>query len=227
MKTFGIIVVGFSLIFASCNDFDEPVFVENQSIDVVIDDEAINETSPFGKEDEIEFLDCNGNVILFGDLQQKSISEMMGSPFSTYSSDNVKTIIGYTSKIYMNSKAVFFPEQPLDKRLHRGVYYTENYYTYICEIKVDKGSTITIPTSFDDSWPMGMKPSNQSEYGYEIFGPVSADANYETYQLRTIIGEITHNLAGQELGFTSYLPFRVGNPSTDLIFKYVAIKIEW
>lgn len=227
MKSLSIIAVGFSFIFVSCNDLDEPNLVDNQFIDTVVEDELFNQSRSSEKENEIEFLDCYGKVIGFGDSQQKCTSEMIDSPFSTYSSDNVVTLNGYTSKVYMNSKTVVFPEQPLDERLHRGVYYLEKCYTYIYEIKVAKGSSITIPTSFDNSWPTGMKPSNQSENGYEIFGPISTDANYDTYQLQTIIREISHNLAGQELGFTSYLPFRVGNPSTDLIFKYVAIKIEW
>lgn len=206
---------------------NESDLVDNQSAGAVMEYEAFNQSRSTEKENEIDFLDCYGNIIGSGDSQQKSATEMIDSSFSTYSSDNVVTLKGYTSKVYMKSKTVIFPEQPLDKRLHRGVYYVEKYYTYIYEIKVAKGATVTIPTSFDDSWPTGMKPSNQSENGYEIFGPISTDANYDTYQLQTIIRDISHNLSGQELGFTSYLPFRVGNPSTDLIFKYVAIKIEW
>lgn len=69
MKSLSIIVVSFSLIFVSCNDFDELNLNDNQVIHSRLDEGALNESRSPEMENEVEFLDCYGNIIGFGDSQ--------------------------------------------------------------------------------------------------------------------------------------------------------------
>lgn len=171
---------------------------------------------------------CNVNGR--GDIiQQSGISSMMSSneaiePFA----DSPITVVGYTSKEYMDSEVMVFSQQPVDNRLSPFTYYIQDYYTYIYRITVPHGATITIPNAsqISDTWPTGMNPDNQSLPGYKV-DFISGGANGDVYEFSTIIREISYNASGQYLGFTAYLPFRVGNPATDLIWKYTVSDTDW
>lgn len=214
------------LLLTSCNDAYENGPLSDDSLHATPKMKLPTYTS-----DSIDYVDEFG--IIIPQFEQRSITNstvdtLTTDKFTTYSSDNVITVYGYTSKEYMTSKITIFTAQPYDKRLHAMVYYKEDYYKYKYRFTVPKGAGIVCPTDFDNNWPTGMKPSNQSINGYELSEPLFSNASGDTYEFSTIIKEISYNASGQYLGFTSYLPFRVGNPSKDLVFKYIVIAdIEW
>ena len=142
-------------------------------------------------------------------------------------SSGLTTLVGYTSKEKLSSGKLVFTSQPDDKRLQANTYYLYDTYCYKYKITVSHGATVIVPQNFDSSWKTGNKPSNEDAIGYELSDILSSSAQGDTYELRTIIREVAYNLSGQYLGFTAYLPFRVGNPATDLIFKYKEENIEW
>lgn len=218
MKILFIPLFGLLITLTSCSNEDEPFIVNNDNSNI--------QSRSIQALDSVIHVDAYGNIIYPNIPNTLSIDRQEDS-FSTYASDNVVSVIGYTSKVYMNSKVMTFTSQPLDNRLSAWTYYIEDYYTYIYKITVPHNYSVAIPTSFSSSWATGVKPSDQTQIGYELYGPLTTSVNGDTYEMRTIIREISKNSSGQSLGFTAYLPFRVGNPSTDLLFKYAVSNIEW
>lgn len=218
MKKLFFLFVGSLIAFSSCTNEDEPLVVNS--------DCPIIQSRSAQPSDSVVYVDALGDII-YPNIASPYSLDLQDDSFSTYASDNVVSVVGYTSKSYINSKVMVFTSQPQDNRLSAWTYYIEDYYTYIYKITVPHGHSVAIPTSFDSSWATGVKPSDQSQIGYELVGPLTTGSNGDTYEMRTIIREVSKNSSGQSLGFTAYLPFRVGNPSTDLLFKYAVSDIDW
>lgn len=210
---FTIIFCSFTLLM-SCNN-EDPMLNTDDSIQQPRANELIS--------DSICINDENGDII---NPVANPTSKGTETDITPFSSDNVITVVGYTAKTYMKSEVTVFSKQPVDNRLSPYVYYIQDYYTYIYRVTIPHDATLIIPSNFDETWATGMQPDNQSLIGYNKY-LISQSTNGDVYELRTIIREISYNSSGQYLGFTSYLPFRVGNPATDLIFKYSILEIEW
>lgn len=119
-----------------------------------------------------------------------------------------------------------FSSQPNDSRLQPFTYYLGYKYHYKYRITIHHEASLVLPTEFTSDSRTGNKPSNENLVGYDQY-KISESAEGDVYDLVTVIQDISYNISGQYLGFTSYIPFRVGNPSTDIIFKYHWIKTDW
>ena len=190
-------------LFCSCNKTEEPNNPNDDAI-LIVDskgipiNKSISHTTPFSIKDV---------------LYDNSVKPI--------------TLYGYTSKELVESgKKLMFTTTPEDNRLDANVIYLYDTYCYKYQITIEHDASLVIPNSYKDTWATGFKIGTTNEIGYDKV-LISKSAQGDIYELRTCIIEVSHNASGQYLGFTAYLPFRVGNPSTDLKFQYYVETVEW
>lgn len=188
--------------------------------------------------DSVTVLNEKGCVAFHDSSLIEQKSKNLGLRFDTFEEDFQKiaprnievggpyTLVGYSSKELISTGSLMFSSQPDDPRLQPFTYYLGYKYHYKYRITIPHGASLVLPTEFTSDSRTGNKPSNENLVGYDQY-KISESAEGDVYDLVTVIQDISYNISGQYLGFTSYIPFRVGNPSTDIIFKYHWIKTDW
>ena len=145
---------------------------------------------------------------------------------SSSSSSGVIKAVGYTNQYKLSTGTCVFTNLPKNHPLRNYIYYPYTRYIFGNRVTIPHGASISIPTGeFPSDYPTGMYPDNLSKVGYR-YVIISESSNGDVYELQTVIDVIEYNTAGQQVG-TYYLPFRVGNPATDMYFEYAWQMNNW
>lgn len=182
-------------------------------------EEAITRTNSYGE-----------TIILSSKLSEKqkcSSKDFVYDNISQFAVGENITVVGFTSKEYISSYKTSFTSQPMDNRLSTGVIYLVDKYKYKYSITIPHGYILSIPSAevFNEKSKTGFNPLDEKKPGYNAV-LISKSTNGDRYDLETIINQISYNISGQSLGFTSYMPFRVGTPE-QLIWKYKYNNNDW
>ncbi len=145
---------------------------------------------------------------------------------SSSSSSGVLKAVGYTNMTKQSTGKYMFRDLPKTHPLQNYTYYPYTRYIFGNRVTIPHEATISIPTkTFPSDYPTGWNPNDLSKAGYR-YVIISESPNGDVYELQTIIDVIEYNVAGQRVG-TYYVPFRVGNPATDMYFEYAWQMNDW
>lgn len=145
---------------------------------------------------------------------------------SSSTSSGVLKAVGYTNMTKQKTGKYMFRDLPKTHPLQNYTYYPYTRYIFGNRVTIPHGATISIPTkTFPTDYPTGWNPNDLSKAGYRYVA-ISESANGDVYELQTVIDVIEYNVSGQQVG-KYYVPFRVGNPATDMYFEYAWQMNDW
>ena len=172
---------------------------------------------------EIDNCVTNESSLSYNDFVMQNSNE---STRSSSTSSGVIRAVGYTNMTKISTGKRIFTTLPKGHPLQNHTTYPFTRYYFGNRITIPHGATLSIPTTeFPEDYPIGWNPNDLSKAGYR-FITISETANGDVYELQTVIDVIEYNSSGQHIG-TFYVPFRVGNPSTDMYFEYAWAMNSW